>query len=205
MFDQYSVAVFTTPERCDLFRAALGDEVDYRLHPYASVPFDTTLENLHAGGAQVVVVDESHFFAMQHLKDGLRTYLDKRSNRGKLLRIVLVCPKRSKGDAQLAFFAGYLGIYDIVYDVQGVETVDALTRILQHPNERVDVLELIASAWPDTGGKETEHVAGVLGTGVAVGTLGAHASSFHIPADALGAQGFEVRVNVSIEPSAKTS
>ena len=50
-----SIAVFTTAERCDFFRAAFGEDIDMCVNPYESVPLDLTLEHLRAGGGTLAV------------------------------------------------------------------------------------------------------------------------------------------------------
>ena len=145
MFQETEVAVFTTPERCDVFRAAVGDGADYHVDPYESLPLDIMLDNLYIGGARIVVLDEAHFFGIEQLAQGLGDYLDNPKNKRRCLRPIIVCSDRREGDVWLSHFVSYLGVYDIVYGACGTDIVAPLVALLDNPNERVDVVELFAS------------------------------------------------------------
>ena len=139
-----SIAVFTTAERCDFFRAAFGEDIDMCVNPYESVPLDLTLENLRVGGGTLIVLDENHFLKPEQMLNGLKSYLDKPRNKGRLMRVIVVCSGRQPGDELLSYLVSYLGIYDIVCAKSGADMVPELARLLTEPNARVDVLDLFA-------------------------------------------------------------
>lgn len=141
------VTVFTVAEHSDLFRIVVGSEADIRINPFETVLLDHELGNIARAGGRLVILDESHFFGVEHLAEGLKLHLDRLGVRPDKPRIVLFCPQRKAGDRWLGFFAGYLDIYDIVYDADIGEAALKLAGLLRRRNERSDVLGLLESAF----------------------------------------------------------
>lgn len=143
-----SCVVFTTPERFNLFSSVLGEDVDVRFEPELSRPLDAVLETVALSGGRTVVLDEAHFYQVQDMLEGLDRYLGSSLARSHDMRFIVVCSRRVADDAVLAHLAMYCGIYDLVYGVQGADVSVAIERLIDEPNGRQDVLDVLdASVW----------------------------------------------------------
>ena len=148
MISSDSVTVFTTPERKDIFSAAFGERAHYRLDPFQTAPLADSLANLAIAGGSIAVVDEKHCLSAEHMYAGIADYVDSSLGCSKNLRIIAVCPDRKPGDELLLGLAAFCGVHDIVYNKCESESVLELVRMLERPNKRGDVRELLnASQW----------------------------------------------------------
>lgn len=138
-----SIVVLTTPERCDLFRAAVGNGADLRFDPLQTAPLDTFLVNSRLSGATLCVIDEDHFYSEKDMQTGIDAYVDDPERESSDLRLLLVCSNRRPGDSMLKHYAGYCGIYDIIYGCSGTEITNRLAVMLRRKNRRLDVLDLL--------------------------------------------------------------
>ena len=138
-----TVTVLTTHERADWYRGVFGAHADYKFDPRQTMPLDMFLNNLTIGGGSLVVVDEAHVISADAMLAGIKRYVDDPRRRSKSLRIMVVCSKRGPKDRLLAVLAGYCGIYDLIYGVTGADVSVAIERLLDQPNSRLDVLELL--------------------------------------------------------------
>ena len=156
MYPSSAIAVFTTVERYDYFSAAVGVEADFRLDPRASIPFELELTNLAGAGAAAVVIDDAHFMSVADMVSGIAAFLNNPAHQSSKMRLIVVCPHRMPGDIWLSYLAGYCGVYDIIFNCEGVQITMALLRLLDRPNTRLDVLDILESGWntlyasPDT-------------------------------------------------------
>lgn len=148
MISSDSVTVFTTPERKDVFSAVFGERAHYRLDPFQTTPLAESLANIAIAGGSIAVVDERHCLSAEHMYMGIADYVDSSLGCTKNLRIIAVCPDRKPGDELLLCLAAFCGVHDIVYNKGESESVLELARMLEHPNKRSDVRELLnASQW----------------------------------------------------------
>ncbi len=148
MYEPYAVTVLTTEERCDFFRAAIGEKADFRFDPYDAMPLHLFLSNIALSAGNAVVLDEDYFLSTDSMVRGLRDFLDDAARSARELRLVLVCSHRKPGDALLRHVVSYFGIYDVVYDCTVRDAAHEAARMLASPNRRVDVLELFRGASP---------------------------------------------------------
>ncbi len=215
MYEPYAVTVLTTEERCDFFRAAIGEKADFHFDPYDAMPLHLFLSNIALSAGRAVVLDEDYFLSADSMVRGLHDFLDDAARSTRELRLVLVCSRRRAGDALLRHMVGYFGIYDVVYDCTAGEAAHETARVLASPNRRVDVLELLQGAQgrggafdvrvPATGGfgGHGEAAAGAEGGGARAtlrhGEAGCGAarddSDFTIERD-----GFRVDIRLNITP-----
>lgn len=147
--DSRAICVLTTSERVDLFRAAVGVEADFWLNPLKTGALDDFLHNLQMSGGQVVILDEEHFVTIDVMCSGLQRFLDDPAVSQGRLRIIVVSSRRRAGNPLLSFLVTYCGIYDVLYGVDGPEMSACLRGLIERPNRRVDVLELIAGSAGD--------------------------------------------------------
>ena len=146
MYEPYAVTVLTTEERCDFFRAAIGEKADFHFDPYDAIPLHLFLTNVALSAGSAVVLDEDYFLSTDSMMRGLRDFLDDAARPARELHLVLVCSHRKAGDALLRHVVSYFGIYDVVYDCAVREAAHETARVLASPNRRVDVLELFRGA-----------------------------------------------------------
>ncbi len=154
MYEPYAVTVLTTEERCDFFRAAIGEKADFHFDPYDAIPLHLFLTNVALSAGSAVVLDEDYFLSTDSMMRGLRDFLDDAARPARELRLVLVCSHRKAGDALLRRVVSYFGIYDVVYDCTVREAAHETARVLASPNRRVDVLELFQGA--QNGGEASD-------------------------------------------------
>ena len=158
MYEPYAVTVLTTEERCDFFRAAIGEKADFHFDPYDAIPLHLFLTNVALSAGSAVVLDEDYFLSTDSMMRGLRDFLDDAARPARELHLVLVCSHRKAGDALLRHVVSYFGIYDVVYDCTVREAAHETARVLASPNRRVDVLELFRGA--ENGGAAGDTRAG---------------------------------------------
>ncbi len=165
MYEPYAVTVLTTEERCDFFRATIGERADFHFDPYDAMPLHLFLSNIALSAGSAVVLDEDYFLSTESMVRGLRDFLDDAARSTRELRFVLVCSRRQPGDALLRHVVGYFGIYDVVYDCTVGEAAHETARLLANPNRRVDVLDLLRAPAPGemAGGAVPFEVAGGFG------------------------------------------
>ena len=140
-----SITVLTTPERSDLFRPAVGERADFCFDPERTAPLSDFLGNIALAGGSSVILDEAYFISVEKMADGVRAYLDASSSRSHALRLIAVCSERQAGDSLLDFLVAYCGLYDIVYDRRGADVTVELERLMENPNTRFDVVELLGT------------------------------------------------------------
>lgn len=141
----YSGAVvLTTHERSGYFTSVLGRDIDLRLDPKQGVSLQDDLHNVMVAGGKLAIIDEAHFIDVDDMAYGLEGFVRSEKDPDRL-RIVVVCTQRKEGDALLAFLVAYCGIFDIIYDLAGVDVSMQLIRLLERGNKRVDVLDLVES------------------------------------------------------------
>ena len=148
MYEPYAVTVLTTEERCDFFRAAVGEKADFHFDPYDAMPLHLFLSNIALSAGRAVVLDEDYFLSADSMVRGLHDFLDDAAHSTRELRFVLVCSRRKAGDALLRHVVSYFGIYDVVYDCTVRDAAHEAARVLASPNRRVDVLELFRGSAP---------------------------------------------------------
>ncbi|MGN0073374.1 MAG: hypothetical protein ACI36W_06250 [Coriobacteriales bacterium] len=149
MFDRRSVTVLTTPEEADYYKSVLGDDADYRFELTETEPLKDFLANLAIGRGTIVVIDENHCLSSNAMVAGLHSFLNEPAWGRRGLRIIVSCPRRKAGDPLLRYLATYCGIYDIIYDGKGPHISSELSRLLERPNVRCDVLDLLGEPLAD--------------------------------------------------------
>lgn len=138
-----TITVLTTPESADCFRSVIGEEADYRYDLNETEPLEAFLSNVTVGGGSIVVIDEGHCLSPDLMLAGIRAYVDNPAWGKRALRIIVVCPKRKAGDRILHQLTAYCAIYDVIYDGGHAHIAAELARLLERPNVRCDVLELL--------------------------------------------------------------
>lgn len=145
MTDPRSITVLTTPEDADYYKSVLGDDADYRFNLSETEPLEDFLANVTISGGSIVVIDENHCLSPNTMAAGIRAYLDDPAWGRRGLRIIVACPRRKPGDHLLSYLTTYCGIYDIIYGNGGPHISNELARLIERPNARCDVLELLES------------------------------------------------------------
>jgi hypothetical protein len=143
MYSSDSITVITFPERADIFRSVVGSKADFKLKPTVTVPLDEFLTMVSINHGKLVIIDEAHFVNTNDFKDGIKRYVDNPSNTNKSLRLIFVCANRKPGDELLSFLSAYCSFYDIIYNTEGSDISLKLKHLINNPNSRVDILELI--------------------------------------------------------------
>lgn len=144
-----TTCVLTTPERVDIFRAAVGSKADFRLNPMQTSSLADYLYNFQTGGGRIAILDEDHFVTTDLLCDGLQRFLDSGDFNDEKLRLIVVCSRRKCDAAILSFLVAYCAIYDVIYDMDGACLSAELTRLLRRRNARADVLDIVNAAWKE--------------------------------------------------------
>lgn len=134
--------VLTTHERSGYFTSVLGEDIDLRLDPKQDGSLQDDLHNVMVAGGRLVVIDEAHFIDVDDMAYGLEEFVQSEKDADRI-RIVVVCTQRKEGDALLAFLVAYCGIFDIIYDLAGVDVSLQLIKLLESKSRRSDVLHLL--------------------------------------------------------------
>ena len=149
MYSSDSITVITFPERTDIYRSIVGSKADFKLKPTVTVPLDEFLTMVSINHGKLVIIDEAHFVNINDFKDGIKRYVDNPSNTDKSLRLIFVCANRKPGDKLLSFLSAYCSFYDIIYNTEGSDISLKLKHLIDNPNSRVDILELIEPMFND--------------------------------------------------------
>lgn len=143
MYPPNSITVLTIPERADLYRSVLGEEIDLKYNPQFTNPLDGFLKRVTICYGTLAVIDEAHFYNTQSLYEDIKKYVDNPLNSNHQLRLIFVCSERKPGDNFLAFLTTYCNFYDVVYNVEGIDISLKVKNLIDRPNKRYDVLELM--------------------------------------------------------------